>query len=292
MKTAKSIFVSLFILITSLPALAGPRTFVSGFGDDANPGTYASPMRTLAAALLVTDADGEVIVLDSADYDRVTIFQSVSIIASPGVYAGINVTSDDAIFINNGAKIVLRGLTLNGNGTAGRGIYMGSGGVLHVEDCVISGFGDGISVLASTSTQTFIKDSFLRGNDTGIAISTGRASIDHVRAENNRIGMRTDTGTTTTVRNSVASGNSTGFLAFTRPGDSVATLILEACTAANNDTGITESFSAAVISNCTVTGNTTVGVAGLGGFVYSRQNSTVINNGTNVSASITPLSGT
>jgi len=46
-----------------------------------------------------------------------------------------------------------------------------------------------------------------------------------------------------------------------------------------------------VISNCPVTGNTAVGVTGLGGIIYSRQNNTVIGNGTNVDATITPLSG-
>ena len=116
---------------------------------------------------------------------------------------------------------------------------MGSGGALHVENCVISGFDSGILVAASGPPQTFIKDSFLRGNDTGISISSGSASIDHVRAESNRIGMRTDAGTTTTVRDSVASGNVTGFFAFTGRG-ATATLTLENCTAANNGTGIEE----------------------------------------------------
>src|SRR6266446_6939880 len=105
MKTFKVILASLLIaLAAALPALANPRTFVSGLGSDSNPGTLASPKRTFASALTVTDAGGEIVVLDAAGYGPVTINKSVSIISPPGVYAGINVpdANSDGITVNAG----------------------------------------------------------------------------------------------------------------------------------------------------------------------------------------------
>src|SRR6266446_6592240 len=95
MKTLKLIVVPLFTitLLAALPAFGAPRTFVSGLGNDANPGTLTSPKRSFASALTVTDAGGEIIVLDSAGYGPVTINKSVSIISPTGVYAGITVPS-------------------------------------------------------------------------------------------------------------------------------------------------------------------------------------------------------
>ncbi|MEO8675208.1 MAG: right-handed parallel beta-helix repeat-containing protein [Casimicrobiaceae bacterium] len=271
------------------PAAASQRTFVSGEGNDANPCSLTAPCRGLQAAVSAVDPSGDVIVLDSAGYGAIFISKSVSIIAPTGVYAGISVSSGDGIFVNGGLKVVLRGLTLNGNGTAGRGINSGSSGAeLHVENCVISGF-TAEGILLGSGSRAFIKDSFVRDTDTGIAIGGVSAAIDNVRAENNRIGMRVDRGATATIRNSVAAGNSdTGFFAFTG-ATAQSRLNLEDSMASNNGTGIEERFSIAMISNCVVTGNTVAGVAAIGGFVYSRQNNTVFDNLLNVDAFISPL---
>src|SRR5438105_5530674 len=115
MKTFKVLLASLLVaLAAALPALAFQRTFVSGLGSDSNSGTLSSPKRTFASAITVTDAGGEIIVLDAAGYGPVTINKSVSIISPPGVYAGISPTSSNGIDVNAGAsdKVVLRGLTI------------------------------------------------------------------------------------------------------------------------------------------------------------------------------------
>src|SRR5438876_3712916 len=103
MKKSILIAVSLIALGT-LPALAVPRVFVSGLGNDANPGSLTSPKRSFGSALTVTDAGGEIIVLDSAGYGPVTINKSVSIIAPPGVYAGVTVTSGNGITVAAGSS--------------------------------------------------------------------------------------------------------------------------------------------------------------------------------------------
>jgi hypothetical protein len=91
-----------------------------------------------------------------------------------------------------------------------------------------------------------------------------------------------------TVGQSVVSGNSEeGLFAFSGNGTQ-AVMNVANCMISNNGNGVDETFSVLMISNCVITGNT-IGVEALGGFVYSRQNNTVFNNGTNVDASITAL---
>ena len=71
------------------------------------------PCRDFATALAATNPNGEIIVLDSGGYGAVTIGQSVSIIAPPGVYAGISVFGGgDGVTIAAGPadKVTFRGL--------------------------------------------------------------------------------------------------------------------------------------------------------------------------------------
>ena len=90
----------LMTLAFASASLAAQRTFVASTGLDANPCSIGAPCRSFGAAISHTDSDGEIIVLDSAGYGPVTIIQSVSIIAPPGVYAGISVFSGDGVTID------------------------------------------------------------------------------------------------------------------------------------------------------------------------------------------------
>src|SRR5437588_3023774 len=103
----------------SIASGSAQRSFVSAnHGNDANPCTATLPCRNFAAAITQTAAGGEVIALDSGGYGPVNIGSSISLIAPPGVYAGITAFSGDAITIAAGASdvVTLRGLTLNGLG--------------------------------------------------------------------------------------------------------------------------------------------------------------------------------
>src|SRR5262249_23078663 len=98
---------------------AGQRSFVASTGADANPCSLVLPCRSFGAAIAQTTPGGEVIVLDSAGYGAAAISQPVSIIAPPGIYAGVSVfaggpTGGVGIVVNPGAgKVTLRGLTIN-----------------------------------------------------------------------------------------------------------------------------------------------------------------------------------
>jgi parallel beta helix pectate lyase-like protein len=289
MKTIKHALTSLLIILASaLPAAAVPRVFVSGLGNDANPGSITSPKRSFASALTVTDPGGEIIVLDSAGYGPVTVNKSVRIICPTGVYAGVTVTSGDGIVVSAGASdtVVLRGLTINSAGGT-NGINFTSGAALHVENCVVGGFvgnGDVLAagILSSSTGQLFVADTVARENFDGVYVTNGTLSADRCRMEkNSNLALAVDTSGKVSIRQSVASGNIYGFVVAT--GE----LNIDDCLVANNSgSGILTQNGAVVrVSNSTITDNGT-GLNSSGGSLLTRGNNTVQGNATNKSGAI------
>jgi hypothetical protein len=126
------------LVAAELPAVQ--RTFVSAVnGDDTNPCSRLQPCRNFAAALPLTDPNGEVVVLDSGGYGVVTITQPVSLISPSGVHAGITAFSGNAITIEASGHVVLKNLSLNAQGGVS-GIDANTVSALYVEGCVINGF--------------------------------------------------------------------------------------------------------------------------------------------------------
>ena len=164
------------------------RTFVSSTGADTNECNLTAPCRSFATAIAVTDFGGEVVVLDSAGYGPVILTQSVSLIAPPGVYAGISVFAPDAgVVVNAGAsdKVVLRGLSITGQGGM-NGIVVASAAEVSIENCVISRMtGSGIfiyPVLVSPSIQ--IRNTSVRSNgEMGLWMVAGTPTVLVVDSE-------------------------------------------------------------------------------------------------------------
>jgi hypothetical protein len=302
----KRIFAMLFvsallgILHVSSASAQVQRTFVSGLGADSNPCSRPAPCRTFPQAISQTNSGGEIYVLDSAGYAAFTITKPVSIVAPPGVTAGISVFSGDGVTINAGASdtVILRGLTINNQGSSGSGIVFNTGGTLHVENCVVNGFkntgaSNGINFLAGANLE--VKDSIFRGNFNGIVVhpasGTAQAVIEQVRLENSGVGLFVLEGSTVTVRNSLASGSTGGGFAAASGGAS-AELDIENCVASNNGFGIGAStFAAGVatvrLSNSTVTHNGTgLSSAGAAAALLSRGNNTVEGNTSNTGGTI------
>ena len=164
---------------------ASTRTHVSNSGSDANAAfscDAAHPCRTFATALSVTTPGGEILAVDSSGYGKVEIDRSVSIIAAPGVFAGIGVgAGGNAIGVKiatPGVDVVLRGLAITGQGGI-YGINMDNGATLSVEDCVISGFSGnsyaGIRIDAAAKVR--VVDSLLRANTIGLFVMNGTVSV-------------------------------------------------------------------------------------------------------------------
>jgi hypothetical protein len=174
-------------LALAMAAVASPsqgvqRTFVATGGSDANTAqncNLANPCRSFTSALTVTDVAGEIVVQDSGGYGRVTIAKSVTIVAPPGVYAGISVfPATNGIDIDTqGVVVSLRGVTINGlGGTAG--LRIGDAATVELERVTIANLPTGILVtglsapLAVQALNTRILQS-----GTGIDL-TGDVSFD------------------------------------------------------------------------------------------------------------------
>jgi len=203
-------------------AHAVQRTFVASYGLTANTAFNCSvtkPCRAFGEAIGVTSPAGEVIVLDSAGYGPVTISQSVSIVAPPGVYAGITVSSGDGVVVNAGASDVvrLRGLTINAQGGV-NGIVANTVGLLEVADVRVSGFSNRGLDFAATGGRLSVTDSeFADNGNAGLhAQSAGLSTVTIHRSRfdhNASNGAVIATHATGAIFDSVASNNgSTGFM--------------------------------------------------------------------------------
>src|ERR1017187_1741356 len=124
-----SSFLAVFLAaLTHAPCALGlaNRVFVSArSGNDANAcDNVKTPCQTFAGAVLQLNSGGEAIVLDTGGYGPVTLTQSLTITAPPGVLAFIHPPAGEAIVVDApGATVVLRGLTLNGDDKSYDGIH-------------------------------------------------------------------------------------------------------------------------------------------------------------------------
>jgi hypothetical protein len=169
------------------------RTFVSVSGVDANAASncsIASPCRSFGTAMTVTAPNGEIVVLDSGGYGRVTIDRSVQIVAPSGVYAGISVFSgtNGIDILTDNLTVTVRGLTINGQGGTSGVVVNAMNVRLRVESCVIANLvtpgSYGISV-QNPGGNLSIKDTVIRDNRIGMTVSGGRATLDRLHVEGN-----------------------------------------------------------------------------------------------------------
>jgi hypothetical protein len=291
----------LFVALFASASLAQQRTFVSGLGNDGNPCNRAAPCRTFTQALSLTNPGGEVVVLDSAGYGAFAITQSVTVQAPPGVYAGISVFSGDGISINAGGTdtVILRGLTVNDQGSSGAGIDFSTGGMLHVESCVVSGFGTSSGISCHGGGKMEVKDSIVRGNGTGISVfGLSAVAVDHVRLEaNQNSGLVAQDGARVSIENSVASSNEFGLSALSSSA-SAAELTIESCVVSNNAiNGITARSDSTGVATVRLSGSTVtengIGLSKFAGpaLLLSRGNNTVEGNITNTAGTIGSYTG-
>ena len=271
----------------------------------------------LTAALAKTAPGGEIIVLDSAGYGPVVINKPVSIVAPPGVYAGISVSTGHGIDVNPGAgNVTLRGLTINGLG-GDIGINFMSGSALFVENCVVTGFTNmGLNVIAPAAANVYVRDSTFRGNFNGAffgttAGATGllRTQVERSVFENNAtagIGF-TGGGSNATISDSRLTGGTWGLYVNPGIGGAVtnveargatiaknatsgvrvggiagtsAVLNLASSQVTNNGIGIeTLTGGTAYVTDATITRNTT-GIAHVSGTAVSLGDNRLTNNGT------------
>ncbi|HTF37778.1 MAG TPA: right-handed parallel beta-helix repeat-containing protein, partial [Blastocatellia bacterium] len=205
--------------VTQASAGASTRTFVSGIGNDNNPCSPEAPCRTFAHAITQTDAGGEIIVMDSAEYGTVAIDRNVTIEAPKGIYAAVNVAQQGTgitISSPNATRVELRGLRLIAQGADSIGISYNGSGFLYIDNCVVDGFygfvtSKGVGIAILNAGYIFVKDTTVRNGSTGILTAQGgfgaSITLDQVRLEgNNFVGLLLRDKHKATIRNSVVSG--------------------------------------------------------------------------------------
>jgi parallel beta helix pectate lyase-like protein len=295
-----SIFGGLLFCAAHLPA--AQRTFVSAAnGYDSNPCSRSLPCRNFAAALPLTDPDGEVIVLDSGGYGAVTITQPVSLISPRGVHAGITAFSGNAVTVNAGdtAHVVLKSLSLSSQG----GFYgieaSQTVAALYVESCMINGFfGPGIHFIPTTpGSRLYVSDTVVRrSSSSAIAVFAGTAIIDSVLIYEVGAGVDVRGSAQATVRKTVASAvlaaftvstgklmiensiGSNGNNGFTASSSSVMTMTRCASTSNTNGVRADGAGTTIYVSDSTITTNAMGLFASTGGVIATRGNNTVQGN--------------
>jgi hypothetical protein len=286
------------VLVCLLPAVPAqalvPRTFVSAAGSDGNNcANVATPCRHLAAAYAATAPNGEIYVLDPANYGALTITGPVSI-EGHGWASIAPVANNPAITINAnpGDKINIIGVVLDGTALANTsGIAFNSGGSLHVQDSVIRNFGQyGISFTPNASSQLFVLNTLLSDNGTdGVSISpSGSGTItgvlNHVMIENSGadgVGIGSSAQTINVTISDSASVNNADGIFTSVIGGSISVMVRNSTIANNSGVGLFSGGSGSTIrvTRSTITGNATAWTQGASGVVSSYADNNIDGNG-------------
>jgi Right handed beta helix region len=294
--------------LSAAPAQAqAARTFVSAAGSDSNNCiNVATPCRHLATAFAATAPDGEIYVLDPANYGSLTITHGVSI-QGHGWASIAPVANSAAITIDVGPndKINIIGVVLDGTAIANTdGIRFNFGGTLNVRDSVIRNFSaSGINFAPNPSAliQLFVSNTLISDNGLdGIFInpySTGTTTgvLDHVQLDNNaRFGLSVATGGTNhvirlTFADSVSTNNGAGIIV----AEAIGTIMVRNSTIANN-VGLGLSAvgpgAAIFVTQSTITGNSTAWDVTFPGVVLSYGDNNIDGNGSANTEPPNPLS--
>jgi hypothetical protein len=276
------------------------RTWVSGVGDDANPGSRTAPCKTFAGAISKTDPGGEINVTDPGGFAALTITKAITIDGG-GTFASCLVAGTAGITVAAGPSdvVTLRRLSFNGdNGVGLDGIHFQSGAALHIESCDIFNFGrKGVFFETSTTSRLFIKDTIIRNNANastggGVLISphpggTALVSVDATRLDGNLFGLMATDPAVIVIRDSLASSNANaGFAASSVAGGTVV-IGLENClvfdtNASASSAAVSATGAQAIIrlSNVMVFNNRFGLVSASGGNIISFGNNRIAGNGT------------
>jgi hypothetical protein len=247
---------ALSFLISYGSSHAAQRTFVASTGSDAAACSLPAPCRSFAAAIAQTDPSGEVIVLDSAGYGGVTITKAVSIIAPPGVYAGVSVFTGTGIAINGASiTVALRGLALNGLGAA-VGIDIVNAGAVIVDRCTVSNFTDTAIRANGSPVHLQVSDTVLFNNFNGLSAGgDDNVVLSRLTVDTNGNGVIVATGSQAVVTDSVLRANGVGIHVY-QDGASITRLAIDRSAFSENSVGV----QANMLTGSTASSRVNVGI--------------------------------
>jgi hypothetical protein len=185
------IFLGLFFLArltADVRAQAIPQTWVASGGTDLNPCTRIAPCATFSGAAAKTQAGGEIDVVDAGSYGPIDI-RSGSLTIDGGSLATISVPTGGAgITINVGDNdlVVIRNLEINGNGVGARGVSIGKGGQVILDNLRIlnvqaAGVAIDLGLRGTTARNLVISNSTISAgiNAHGVLANQGVVTVSH-----------------------------------------------------------------------------------------------------------------
>lgn len=274
------------ILILIAPAILraqATRTWVSGVGDDANPGSRTAPCKTFAGAISKTAAGGEISVLDPGGFGAVTITKSITIDGG-GIEGSILGSGTNGVVINAADTdvVTIRNVRFEGAGTGLNAVRIVNARTVFLEHCAITGFQGGISFEATApGAQLFVKNCHFRNcTSAGITLAPtdpgAFSKIEDSRIEGSASGLTVTGGTALALRTTAAGNAGPGFLANTGT-----TLTIQSCASTGNVIGIS-ALGNVFLADTTVASNTTNGLLRTApGNITSFRNNRVIGNNPN-----------
>lgn len=282
-----------------------PRVYVAASGNDANPCSLSQPCRSVFHAIGAVDAGGEVLITENGDYDTFYVAKAVTVSASPGIDAKITTTGGNAVWVGGvttADTVTLRNLNMQGPGmlTTSFGVYNTTAGQLNIENCRFTGFSNAIS--SSSAATIFIRGTKILSSQFGIAIATpaaegvAKATIDNCVIEIGETGIVLQAKVQAAILNTRVSAMASRALHFrSNIAGMRIDVTVDNCQLTGNTVGILtgapQGNVAARISRTTITNNALYGIViNPGVIVYTLQNNTMINNGTDVlNGSMTPV---
>jgi hypothetical protein len=237
MKTLVRLAASL-LLAAAFPSQAAFRAYVSITGTDNPSCSLGAPCRLMAAAMTAVADGGEIWLLDSGNFNLVTVdvTKSVSIDAVPGAIGSILALNGPAIRVNTpGANVVLRNLTIKqlaGNGST-HGVEVTAAASLVIDKCTIADMPQyGITVTGSTFVQVI--DTAIRNPGSVAARYVDGPTATHTRLSVTRTGnfgidassSSSTAKTRVDIRDSSLTGGNGAAVAATASGTGITTMVV------------------------------------------------------------------
>ena len=300
---------SSLVLLASGSAHAVFRAYLSVSGVDNPACSVAAPCRLLPAALAAVDPDGEIWMIDSANFNTapVAITKSVTILAIPGALGSVVGNGGDAFSIGTaGITVTLQNLVIRNFSGGNVGVYITNAAKVNVINCTIFGFagqGDlGIWVNSGVNApKVNVVGSVIRNNYHGIIVAgNGRVTISKTHVLGNTVaGIWINSGTGIAiahVSDSVSSGNSFGYAVTGSAGAFNSYMYVTRSVASENSGdgfGSGGGITAYMVVGDSIATNNGTGFNNAGGALtfQSRGNNTVTGNTANTAGTITFQAG-
>lgn len=140
-------------------------SWVSGVGDDVNPGTRTAPQLTFAGALQTVISSGIIATLDPGQFGPLAganaITKSLTIDGTDN-FANITATGGNGVEINGATTaivVTLRNLDIEGNGTGGSAVKVTGNATVRLVNCRLHGFsGPGIDFQGGQGSTLYLEN--------------------------------------------------------------------------------------------------------------------------------------